>query len=555
MDVFADESGYSGTKLMNADSPVFVLATTSIPAKVASELVAQALPAGMEELHFAEQHAAHLNRFTKLIEKLSEFEDQIFVCVAHKPYVTLIKAIDHWIDPMLELRGTTLYESRRNYAIANMTFYAALEECGQDNFFRLLRSFSEMMNGSDLQSFSQFWNKLAQTNCRTGSIPQMFTEDLLRSEQVLGGRVYRDRLRQMDMEIMDVVLTMEKLALSHWSAKTPDFIDYYHDQASEFSQQKWIWKELVSPNGPERTFNVGRLKISYPLKMRSTTFVDSRKCPQIQICDVLASSINFILKAACGLKHDRDAVQALLDVGAFGFIQNGVWPSNDPSQWTEDLTSDSAGMLEHASTRVGIAFSVKDSKKKMSLAEVQAGMNALKTRDYKNAYIILSKAAKQRGFNTVIVEIILGFMHDVGLFVPVSKAKADEWLLKAINNSDFELKYLGITYLMVRDHGADPHRLISLLLECAESGNAEAGYKLAGLYLNGMEEVFQKDLKQGFYWAKKIAPLYTNAQMLLASCYKNGKGVKRNLPLAKHWYKRAALGGNENAVEELLMME
>ena len=114
MDVFADESGYSGTELMNADAPVFVLATCSIEVDVAEKLVKEYMPKGADEIHFAEQFAHNVDKFVDLLVRLKSFKDQIFINIAHKPYITLIKAIDHWIDPMLELKGSTLYHVRRN---------------------------------------------------------------------------------------------------------------------------------------------------------------------------------------------------------------------------------------------------------------------------------------------------------------------------------------------------------------------------------------------------------------------------------------------------------
>lgn len=550
MNVFADESGYSGTALMNADAPVFALATCSLSDEIAEKLVSQFLPHNAAELHFAEQYAEHLDRFIDLLTKLrSEYSDQIFVNVAHKPFVTLIKIFDFWIDCMFELVGSTIYTNRRNFALANMTYWALIREFGQPTVFQHLRRFADMMNSTDQASYDSFWNNLRTLECKPKTISETFITQLCEAERLLGGRVHRDKLQRVNT--MDLVLTMEKQALAYWSAVTTDYVDYYHDQASEFAQQKALWTELVSDTGEEQIFKIGKMTYRYPLKMRKTTFVKSEDCYQVQLCDVMASAINLVSKRMLGIVSDTHAADRLHKCGVLDLVKDAVWPSGDPADWSEDPESEYDKALDYTSSRVGSSRPIRATDPN----EVTACMNALKTKDYKGAYIGLKKIADRRDIFSVGPYLFLGLMTEAGLFVKPNQEQADEWYLKAITSPDRDARFILPLLLMEQDHGCNVKAFLSLLERCAEDGNAEAGYKLAALYMNGLRGHIAQNLKMAFLWAKKTAPHYTESQKLLGCCYHHGLGTKQNLPQAIRWYRAAAQAGDEEALEVLTLIE
>lgn len=543
VEIFADESGYSGTKLMNADAPVFIVATSSISNETAAHLIRDSFPDLKGELHFAEQRHEYRDQFLALLKRLLEFDDQIFVALAHKPFITLIKTIDHWIDTALELRGETLYKNRRNYALACVTYHAIFAECGQAAFFKYLRSFQDMMLGTDVQSYNKFWNSMRAVNCPEGSVSRRTVDNLVASESLLGGRTYRDSLRALPLDPMDIVLTMEQLAIHHWSKlAADDRITYVHDAASEFAGMAWLWDKITSHANESDEFKIGDRRYDFPLKVVETKFVDSKNHPAIQICDVIASSLAEITKKTFGLKYDETLVNQLLELDIVRFVKAGVWPSDDPKDWIEDPSSQSAEMLEHGSTRMGKAIDEKRPSLSLTEKEVIDCMNCLKRREYKEAFICLKKLEKMR--KQAGLQLIIGYMHDVGLFVPQSTEQALEWFSKAISNADPDFDFLMALHI-IEDQGCDPKRFISLIREKAEAGDPEAGYKLAGLYLHGLPGHLGKDQNEVFYWANKTAPTYLNSQRLLSACYFKGIGVKRNQELGAQWFIRFETGSAE----------
>lgn len=80
------------------------------------------------------------------------------------------------------------------------------------------------------------------------------------------------------------------------------------------------------------------------------------------------------------------------------------------------------------------------------------------------------------------------------------------------------------------------------LLQRSEKGNnADAQFNLANFYLHLKHE---RANKKAFALFKKLAkqdytPVQTDAQYMLAECYKNGYGIQKNYPRAIKWYRSA----------------
>ncbi len=85
----------------------------------------------------------------------------------------------------------------------------------------------------------------------------------------------------------------------------------------------------------------------------------------------------------------------------------------------------------------------------------------------------------------------------------------------------------------------------------AEQGHAEAHYRLGGIYETGAKGVSadSSQSKHLFQIAASEFDVYAqkgddHAQYNLASMYKQGQGVKKNMTLALKWWEKSALQGN-----------
>ena len=86
-----------------------------------------------------------------------------------------------------------------------------------------------------------------------------------------------------------------------------------------------------------------------------------------------------------------------------------------------------------------------------------------------------------------------------------------------------------------------------ILMEAAETGNANAQFNLAQAYLEGRHGL-KKNEKKAISWLESAAKNnHRDAQYLLGSFYYNGKPVKRDFKIAKFWLNKAAKSGVDNA--------
>jgi hypothetical protein len=124
MNLFIDESGYTGPDLVNRDQPVFVRASTVLTGEEANELITTCFPSqktGRELKHsrlsWTKKGRAELIEFFNRVPK----EKIGFFCV-HKEFTLWAYLSDFWLEPMAYADGINLYDQGANIALANMSY-------------------------------------------------------------------------------------------------------------------------------------------------------------------------------------------------------------------------------------------------------------------------------------------------------------------------------------------------------------------------------------------------------------------------------------------------
>jgi len=94
---------------------------------------------------------------------------------------------------------------------------------------------------------------------------------------------------------------------------------------------------------------------------------------------------------------------------------------------------------------------------------------------------------------------------------------------------------------------------IELLEKAAEQGDAMAQLDIAFCYNNGkgVEQCYSK----AAYWYEKAAEQgLPQSQFNLALCYRKGEGVEQSLSKAAYWYEKAAEQGHAKAQHNLRLL-
>ncbi len=85
------------------------------------------------------------------------------------------------------------------------------------------------------------------------------------------------------------------------------------------------------------------------------------------------------------------------------------------------------------------------------------------------------------------------------------------------------------------------------MTEAARLGNVQAKTHLAGLYMVGGRGIKKDEKKAVTLYSEAANFKDPGARFSLACCFRDGKGVEKNLDNAIHWFKKSAAQGNEAA--------
>ncbi|EIJ42674.1 TPR repeat-containing protein [Beggiatoa alba B18LD] len=199
------------------------------------------------------------------------------------------------------------------------------------------------------------------------------------------------------------------------------------------------------------------------------------------------------------------------------------------------------------------------------------------TVDLKKAAALYEEAA-QRGLKEAQYKI--GILYADGIGVSQNPTHALYWLNKAEANGHPDAANIrGKVERYLRNNYTEDFRKTQ---EMAESGRADAQYKLGMMYRDGIGTVknlvratewLKKSAEQGlfdaqaklgvmyyeglgiapdpveaFHWTKLAAEQgYAPSQALLATMYRDGRGTEKNLATAYHWFLIALMYGNKSA--------
>lgn len=305
MQVFLDESGYSGNNLLDDHQPLFSVATLGLP-----EAVCQAL----KQKHFGQTKLAEL-KHSALARKPSGqqmvrafFDDvlsrpgAIRCYVLHKRTALVRKFVDHLVEPTMKCRGVNLYDGNRqiDYAIAIDRVVPSLK--GKDYFEQLLRLFHDLLTARSVEAFG----KLRAFLCVVDSVPQV--EQLLQPAKIyLSHPGVMDVIAAMPANSLDLSLTVALPMMSLWreDCGSNEPIHLLHDQSSAMGRQSAFWAYLTAVDR-EAYGDVGA-SLRFPIALDQTEFVESQKWAGIQLTDVLAGGFRRAFEWALNQKEDEYA--------------------------------------------------------------------------------------------------------------------------------------------------------------------------------------------------------------------------------------------------------
>jgi hypothetical protein len=324
MDVFLDEAGYTGSDLINADQPVFILASTVVEAAEARALLDSCFGSPQSEVKYFKR-AKRPRGQRQILEFLRALRldlRRVAFFSFHKEYLLLTNLIDYWLEPMMFEDGVNLYERGGNLALANvcyLTFGACL---GREGRRELLRRFQVMTRDRTRFAFHNFWDSLRQA---------MNEHELI--QQALGAlaiaehRLGYEHLNGLPAHMLDVADLGLLQTVDHWRTQLPgQEFTLFHDRSTMLERQREFWEAILDPANPAAVVGQDRRTITFPLPVRGLRLEDSHELAQLQVVDIVAGAARSIWDARV-TRTSNGYCDALLDVGILNVMAGGVGPT------------------------------------------------------------------------------------------------------------------------------------------------------------------------------------------------------------------------------------
>lgn len=322
-DLYFDESGFTGTALLDPAQPEFVVASTDYSPEEASEILRAAFPrykAAEFKFQAVWRRETHRAGIPQFVEAIAEDPTRVFTWSVNKRFCVLTKFVDALIEPLIHQTGHDFYAGGYAPRYCNFLF-AALHAEGGSELYRAVTdhyaTFARAPSAAALRLLQWRLHVMAE------SVPPAIR--WLFEFAALGA----DRFQQFhDLNAFDDSFEIQAscviASIVHWRSITADDFHVKHDASRNFFSQAEMWAQITSNEVPEQVHPGGNgPPMQFPLRVIETSPRDSVEEPSIQLCDILAG----LVAKAIRPDQQEDQLLGALRAGSLGELRSdGIRP-------------------------------------------------------------------------------------------------------------------------------------------------------------------------------------------------------------------------------------
>lgn len=318
-----DESGNTGSDLMNYDQPIFVLSSVYLSLEEAKELKSL-IKTTANELKFnsLKKYGKYHSQIINLLNHPLISEDTLRIFTLHKDYSVIVHTVDRLIEPQAYKEGLDLYEEGMNIALTNMLFYCTPAFCDKSIFEKYKVAFVNLFRQRTKESIIKFYDIVGKLilsskneNFKTDLVP------ILRSSEVI-----HQILATYNPFMFDAALTGFVLLADFWGRKINKKFDVFVDNSKPLSHFKDYIDIIKSDELFEQTLGYDRRTLQLPLKIKSLEFVDSKENEVVQIADLIAGAANHAFKSLANNAFEDELSKKLTNTKLMDLLHSPVWP-------------------------------------------------------------------------------------------------------------------------------------------------------------------------------------------------------------------------------------
>lgn len=292
--LYFDEAGYTGPDLTNTQQPYFTMASVCV-----SEDEIELIKGNIEyakwgsELHFANMYTNPQGRavLSKLFAHPLMDENHIRLAYAHKRYCIYAQIVNTLIETFYHELGVNIYEGTGNLVMANQMYYGAILHPNQLLVNEFESNFVKMVRNSTVETVVDFYRTTDKLHAAKNT-NKMFLDVLSEIPQTM--IIIREALHNQSF-YLDLTVPLFSESIQKWYQSTGEKHDVLFDSSEPFFANLELLQSLRDMEHEETLVGYGDNKHVYPLPVGNMELAKSHENFGIQIADVYASALNFLL--------------------------------------------------------------------------------------------------------------------------------------------------------------------------------------------------------------------------------------------------------------------
>ncbi|KTC18552.1 hypothetical protein AO390_03145 [Pseudomonas marginalis ICMP 11289] len=325
--IYFDESGNTGSNLLDPNQPVFTLASCIFSNEEAQQLLKLVDSKSHYETHFKNlrRRKSGQDGIIRLMRSKLVNANNVKINIFLKEFMITTKIVDILIEHMLHLMGEDLYLNGRNIALSNMLYYCLPTFCDADLVQSMYRSFVIMIREQGQEDIDNFYADVLKV--KESSSSDKFKEDvdlILSTEYCI-----HDALKDIDKTALDPSIPAFFSHCVLWGNAYPKGFHIIHDDSHSIEKERAFFALFMDWTQSDIELGYDRRKINLPLKGKSLNFSSSEKYVQLQVSDIIASSFSY-WAAGVGRGESQDYLFTELNkLNLDRFVgHNKIWPTD-----------------------------------------------------------------------------------------------------------------------------------------------------------------------------------------------------------------------------------
>lgn len=316
--LYFDEAGYTGADLINKNQPFYVLSSVCFSDDELDAIKNDiSLSLYGKELHFKKMYTNYQGRnmikmlFSHPLMDLSHVK----LAFAQKRFCVYAQIVDILVETYYHENNVNIHKGANGLILANGLYYCAVNHPNQLLIERFEADFVNMIRHPSTESVAIFYRTTDELmkNCDTNSSFQELLLEIPYTIKTIG------KALPVDSFHMDLTIPLFSSVVQSWYKETGIKYNVIFDRSEPFYANLDFVKSLRDMNVPETEVGYGDSdRHVYPLPVESLSVEDSHKEFGIQIADICASSLCFILHSRddkfAGLRDELRAFPIFSDV-------------------------------------------------------------------------------------------------------------------------------------------------------------------------------------------------------------------------------------------------